>query len=448
MTPISASDLLLFVGLPYVALAVLVVGSIVRFRRDRFSYSARSSQFLESRRLLWGSVPFHLGILLLLLGHLAPFVAPGVWRELTARRTFLYGVEAVGVAAAILAALGLTVLLARRVTAGRVQPVSTVLDLIVVSLLLAQVVVGLGVALGDRWGAAWSPATTTPYLWSLLTLRPEVSYVAALPPLVKLHLAGAWVIFLLVPFTRLVHVFSVPVGYLTRPLQRVVWATSRRLEAAHGEERRRGEERRYLIKGLVGAGAAGALLATGVFEKLFLYLRGPEMTLDEEAELLRKRLELLQRTAEQHQLELERMRSLYIRVARVGELSATEGKYFTDYQMRPALAFRGKDGLPLLISAKCTHLGCTVSGQVDTQGRLLCPCHISYFNLQTGIPEPGSPAKAPLPKLGWVLRDASGNVVASRSPSGELVGEPFTDLLDSYDVYIARQFSEATGGKA
>jgi nitrate reductase gamma subunit len=445
MTDTSPFDLFLFVGLPYLALAVLVAGSIVRYRRDRSSYSARSSQFLESRRLLWGSVPFHLGILILLVGHLIPFLAPDLWAALTAREGFLYAVEAIGVAAAVLAAAGLAVLLVRRVTAGRLQPVSGVLDVVVVGLLLAQVAVGLGVALGHRWGAAWSPATTTPYLWSLLTLRPDVSYVAPLPPLVKIHLAGAWVIFLLVPFTRLVHFFSVPLGYLTRPFQKVVWATSRRLEAASVAERRRVEERRYLLKGMVGVGAAGALLALGVAEKLFLFLRGPEMTLEEETDLLRKRLERLEMTAEERELQLERLRSPYIRVARVGELSESQGSYFIDYLMRPALAFRGRDGLPLLISAKCTHLGCTVASGVDARGRLLCPCHVSYFDLASGDPEPGSPAKAPLPKLGWVLRDAEGNVVASRSPAGELVGEPFTDLLESYDVYIARQFEGTSG---
>lgn len=445
MTDASPFDLFLFVGLPYVALAVLVVGSVVRYRRDRFSFSALSSQFLESRRLLWGSVPFHLGILILFVGHLVPFLAPGIWRELTSREPFLYAVEAVGVAAAVLTVAGLAVLLVRRVTAGRLQPVTTVLDLVVVGLLLAQVAVGLGVALGYRWGAAWSAGTTTPYLWSLLTLRPDLSYVAPLPPLVKLHLAGAWVLFLLVPFTRLVHVFSVPLGYLTRPFQKVVWATSRRLEAAHATERRRVEERRDLMKGLLGVGAAGTLLALGVAEKLFLYLRGPEMTLEEETQLLQKRLERLEMTAEERELQLERLRSPYIRVARLGELSQTQGRYFIDYQMRPALAFRGDDGLPLLISAKCTHLGCTVSSQVDGAGRLLCPCHVSYFDLASGAPEPGSPAKTPLPRLGWMLRDAEGNLVASLAPAGELVGEPFTDLLDSYDVYIARRLEGPAG---
>jgi nitrite reductase/ring-hydroxylating ferredoxin subunit len=149
-------------------------------------------------------------------------------------------------------------------------------------------------------------------------------------------------------------------------------------------------------------------------------------------------------SAEERELQLERMRSAYIRVAAFGELSPTEGRYFTDYLMRPALAFLGDDGLPLLISAKCTHLGCTVSSQVDGRGRLLCPCHVSYFDLETGAPEPGSPAKAPLPQLGWVLRDAAGNVVASRSPSGETAGEAgeaAPEQLAELDVWIARRFA-------
>ncbi len=190
----------------------------------------------------------------------------------------------------------------------------------------------------------------------------------------------------------------------------------------------------------MGVGAAGALLSIGVLDKLARYFRGPELSLEQETGLLRKRLERLEMTAEQRQLELERLRQPYIRVARVGELSRDQGHYFIDYKMRPALAFRDDSGLPLLISAKCTHLGCTVASQVDDQGRLTCPCHVSYFDVETGVPYPGSPAKAPLPLLGWVLKDAEGNLVASRSPAGALVGEPFTDLLDGYDVFIAREY--------
>ena len=435
----SLVDLFLFVALPYLALVLLVLGSIYRYRTRRFTYSALSSQFLESRSLKWGTVPFHIGILVLFVGHLLPFLVPDLWRELTSRRAFLLTVETVGVAAAALTVVGLSVLFLRRITVRKLQEVSTVLDLLVVLLLLLQVVVGLGVAVMHRWGAAWSVGTTTPYLWSLLTLRPDVTYVAALPPLARLHLVGAWMLFLLVPFSRLVHVFSLPLSYLVRPPQRVVWATRRRLEEAVEAARHR-EARRHLIKGLAGAGAAGLLLSLGVLDKLFGFFQGPRMTLEEESELLGKKLRRLERTAEERELELERMREPYILVGRLGDLETDRGTYFIDYQMRPALAFRTRRGLPLLISAKCTHLGCTVASEADDRRRLLCPCHISYFDLETGEPEPGSPAKEPLPHLGWVLRESDGTIVLSRSPSGQTVGDYVPERLDDYEVWIARSF--------
>lgn len=226
-----AVDLLLFVGLPYVALASLVMGTFVRYRSHRFGISALSSQMLESRRLLWGSVPFHVGILVLFAGHLLPVLFPGLWRRAVVHREFLLAVEVVGAAAGILALVGLAVLLVRRLTSARLLGATRFMDLTVVVLLLAQVGLGLWVALGLRWGAVWSTGTTTPYLWSLVTFQPDASYVARMPLAVQLHLVGAWLIFLLVPFSRLIHLFSVPLAYLVRPPQKVVWASRRRLEA-------------------------------------------------------------------------------------------------------------------------------------------------------------------------------------------------------------------------
>jgi len=226
-----AFDLVLFVGLPYAALLSLVVGSIVRYRRDRLGLSAFSSQMLESRRLLWGSIPFHLGIGVLFLGHLVPFLLPDLWRRAMARPSVLWTVETIGAAAALLALFGLVVLLLRRVTSSRLLGATRFMDLAVVILLLAQVGLGLWVALGSRWGAVWSTGTTTPYLWSLVTLHPRVTLAADLPLAARLHLTGAWLVFLVVPFSRLIHVFSLPLGYLVRPPQRVIWASRRRLEA-------------------------------------------------------------------------------------------------------------------------------------------------------------------------------------------------------------------------
>lgn len=439
MSPQTESLILL--GLPYAAILVFLVGIIRRYRRARFSVSALSSQFLEAKWIAWGSIPFHLGIIILFFGHLIPFLLPGPWRIFVSNRAALLTVEAIGMGAAILCIVGLTVLFVRRVTHRAVQSITTVPDLIVLGLLLFQVAVGLGVATLHRWGAVWSVGTTTPYLWSLVTLRPDATLVTGMPPLMKLHLAGAWVILALVPFTRLSHMFSIPLQYLTRPPQKVVWSSPRRRLAEELVVGHEIEGRRLLLRGAVGVGAAGVLLSIGVMEKLFGYFRGPDMSVEEEATLLNKRLERLAMTTEQRELQLERMRSSYIYVARLGDLSHNQGFYFIDYHMRPAMAFRTVEGTPHLISAKCTHLGCTVAKDVDSEGRVLCPCHVSYFDVRTGTPEAGSPAKAPLPTLGWVLRDPFGEIIASRTAGGALDGD-LSRLSDDHEVWIARRLAE------
>ncbi len=431
----------LFIGLPYAAVAALVAGLAWRYRAHRYGVSALPSQFLESRRLLWGVIPWHLGIALVLAGHLAAFLAPGLWRDLVGSPGRLAVVESIGSAAATLALLGLGVLIVRRITVARLQPVTRVTDFLLLGVLLFQVITGLGVAHAHRSGALWATQTATPYLWSLFTLRPDLSYVEGLPPMVKLHIAGNWVFVLLIPFSRLPHMFSWPLRYLVRPPLKVVWATARRFERNPAIVEAV-ESRRLFLKASLGLGTATALLSLGTFDKLFRFFRGPAMAASEEAEFLRKKLHRLEQAARQRELEVERLDSEYIFVANLDELSPTEGRYFTDYRMRPALAFKGPDGLPLLISAKCTHLGCTVASQVDAEGRLLCPCHISYFDLQTGKPNAGSPAKDPLPILGWVLKDAAGNVLAGRGPSGTLEGASDPAALAGAGVYIARRYEE------
>lgn len=221
-------ELFLFAGLPYLSLFLLIFGSIYRYRSNRFSYSALSSQFLEDCRLRWGSLPWHAGILVILAGHLIPFFFPRLWARATVSLPFLLAVETVGMAAALLSLVGLVILLYRRMSSSKLQPVTSVMDLAVLCLLLIQIALGLGIALFHRWGAAWSAGTTTPYLWSLLQFQPDVGLVTDLPLLVKFHLVGAWILFLLVPFSRLIHIFSLPFSYLVRPFQKVVWVGPRR----------------------------------------------------------------------------------------------------------------------------------------------------------------------------------------------------------------------------
>lgn len=232
----SATSQFLFVGLPYVAIATLLVGTILRWRRDRFSWSALSSQVLESRLLAWGTVPFHAGLVVLLAGHVLPLLFPSTWQRLMGRPGWLATVETIGLAAALAAGAGLAVLIVRRSTTGRIRAVSTVMDAIVLGVLLVQVATGIDVATRHRWGSVWSTGTTTPYLWSLATLRPDASLVDGLPVLVRVHLSGAWILAIVFPFSRLVHMLSFPLGYLARPPQRVLWAA--RYRKAPEPERR------------------------------------------------------------------------------------------------------------------------------------------------------------------------------------------------------------------
>lgn len=432
-----------FIGLPYLALFTLVAGTIYRFRAQRFTVTAMGSQFLESDQLRWGNMAWHVGILIILVGHLVPFLLPGLWQSLTAIPVFLISVEVIGVIAAFMALIGLTVLFVRRFASARVAAATSTADLVLLILIILQIVIGIAVATGYRWGASWSASTTTPYLWSLLTLQPRVDYIAGLPPTVKLHLVLAWLIFMIVPFTRLVHMFSLPIAYLWRAPQKVVWTTLRPLQGATETARALLDSRRHFVRGAAGVSVAAGLLAVGVLDKLIAFFRMPGMTPEQEAELQRKRLKRLQLAAQERELEIERLTEDYIFVAQLAELSERDGRYFTDYQMRPALAFKDEKGLPLLISAKCTHLGCTVASTVQN-GQILCPCHMSWFDVKTGEPARDAVTRVPLPRLGWVLMDPQGALVASQGPAGEVIGEVDPSKAGAYGVYIARKFEERT----
>ncbi len=435
-----------YVGLPYAALALLVGGTVWRFKRDRFTITSLSSQVLEARTLAFGSLPWHVGILVVFVGHLIPFLVPELWQAVTANPAVLIGVEIVGLGAAVLAALGLGVLLTRRLLNARIQAVTSTMDLVILLLLMVQVLLGIVVAITAPYGAAWSAGTLMPYVRGLFTLSPDAALVAEMPAVIKAHVVLAFVTLALVPFTRLVHALVVPIHYLFRLPQRVVWASIRRAEELDNQPGGDpAEGRRDLVKGALGLAGAGVLLAAGVLDKLVRFVKGDAMSKDQKEHHMAQKLGRLEQTASQRALELERMRSETITVAKLSELQPKSGKYFIDYQMRPALAFQDEKGLPILISAKCTHLGCTVGSQADDQGRILCPCHISYFDIKTGRPNDGAPAKEPLPRLGWVIRDAKGKVLASRSADGTVEGsvDPKAPDAASYEVCIAKKYEEA-----
>ncbi|MGE5783960.1 MAG: respiratory nitrate reductase subunit gamma [Myxococcales bacterium] len=433
------TEQVLYVGLPYVAIVLFIGGTAWRYAAQRYSISSLSSQFLEDRWLGVGSLPWHLGILVVLAGHLVAFAFPTVWRSVLSVPVFLHTVEIVGLAAAVACALGIGTLLVRRVLRGRLQPVTTWLDYLVLVLLLAEVSLGILTATAHRWGALWSTGTIMPFVKSLLTLQPKLELVSELPPLARAHLVVAFVLFGIAPFTRLIHAVFVPLQYLFRAPQRVVWSSERRKQAVDAEPGGDPDlARRHLIEGVVGATAAAALLGVGVADKVAGYFVQPALTKVDKKNLLTERHLRVMMTAEERALELERLSNDFILISPYSELSKKNGRYFIDYEMRPALAFLGDDGIPIVLSAKCTHLGCTVGKDVDDQGRILCPCHVSHFDVRSGHPNQSAPAKAPLPKLPWAARDAAGKVVGAMGIDGKYVGSRDTALLSRCNVYAAK----------
>ncbi len=139
-------DSLLFIALPYLAIFVGVFGSIYRIRTAPMTYSSLSSQFLESKGLMWGSLPWHIGITVILLAHVIAFLAPGFWQSLVSHQTVLAAVESIGLGLSILCLLGLIILGLRRLTSAKLQAVTSVMDLVVMLLLLLQVGLGMAIA--------------------------------------------------------------------------------------------------------------------------------------------------------------------------------------------------------------------------------------------------------------------------------------------------------------
>jgi nitrate reductase gamma subunit len=229
-------DQVLFAVAPYVAVVLLVLVSIQRYRSQRFSYSSLSSQFLENQQHFWGLVPFHYGILTVLGGHFVAFLIP---REILAWNSHplrLYILELSALVFGLLTLVGLIAAVARRLSTSKVRWVTSKADWILYAMLLLQVASGVWVAVFYPWGSSWYAASAAPYLWSLLELNPDISYVTNLPFMVKLHIVNAWTLIGFFPFTRLVHVLVVPNPYLWRRPQVVRWYRRSASPAISGEK--------------------------------------------------------------------------------------------------------------------------------------------------------------------------------------------------------------------
>ncbi|MDC0766490.1 respiratory nitrate reductase subunit gamma [Streptomyces sp. HD] len=211
---------LLWGVLPYVTFALLVAGLIWRHRYDRFGWTTRSSQVYESKLLNIASPAFHYGILFVLVGHLIGLFVPQSWTdalgvgEHTYHLFSLYG----GTAAGILTVAGIVLLIYRRRTNAPVFRATTVNDQLMYVVLLAAIAMGMVAKLAHSSGDGYDyRQSIAPWARSLFTLQPDLDRMAGVPVLYQIHAVIGMALIALVPYTRLVHMFSAPVQYLFRP---------------------------------------------------------------------------------------------------------------------------------------------------------------------------------------------------------------------------------------
>lgn len=214
---------LLFGYYPYIAISVFFIGSLARYDRDQYTWRTGSSQFLRADELRLGSNLFHIGILLLFVGHFVGLLTPpDVYHALglsTSAKQIL-AVVAGGVFGGV-CLKGMIILIRRRLTDPRIRATSSRMDIFILLLIAAQLVLGLltlPISIYHSDGA--NMLLLSEWAQRIVTFRSGAAdQLSEIGIVFKLHLLLGQTLFLVFPFSRLVHVWSVPLGYVTRPYQ-------------------------------------------------------------------------------------------------------------------------------------------------------------------------------------------------------------------------------------
>jgi len=217
---------LLFGIYPYICLVVLAVGSIIRYDREPFTWRSGSSQLLRRRQLIWGSNLFHIGVLIVFLGHLFGLLTPlWIYEAIGIGHTFKQLMAMiVGGVAGVFCLIGALMLLQRRLGDPRIRKTSGFGDIAILILLTLQLLLGLStifVSAQHLDGGEMIALMT--WAQGIFSFQADAaSYVQNAHWIFKLHLFLGLTIFLVFPFTRLVHMLSVPARYLWRPGYQIV----------------------------------------------------------------------------------------------------------------------------------------------------------------------------------------------------------------------------------
>jgi nitrate reductase gamma subunit len=216
----TATELVLWVIIPYLCIALFVGGHVWRYRYDKFGWTTRSSQLYEDRLLRWGSPLFHFGILFVFLGHVMGLGVPKAWTEAVGITEGMYHVMAVslGALAGFGTIVGMAILIYRRRTIGPVFSATTPMDKVMYFFLALVIVLGLWNTVASNILGHYDYRESVSVWFRgifYFDLQPEL--IAGSPVGFQAHALTAFILFALWPFTRLVHVFSAPLGYFTRP---------------------------------------------------------------------------------------------------------------------------------------------------------------------------------------------------------------------------------------
>lgn len=218
----TANEILLWDVLPYVTIAIFVVGMVWRFRYDKFGWTTRSSQLYERSILRIASPLFHLGMLAVLAGHVVGLLIPESWTQAVGISEHVYHINAVilGAIAGLATLVGVVMLIYRRRTNGPVFAATTKNDktmyvflVTAICLGLITTMVGAGV-IGDGYNYR---ETVSPWFRSIFLLQPEGELMTEVPLSFQIHIIAGMALFMVWPWTRLVHAFSAPLGYVFRP---------------------------------------------------------------------------------------------------------------------------------------------------------------------------------------------------------------------------------------
>ena len=217
----SGLTLLFWIAMPYVAIAVFVVGHVWRWRVDQYGWTTRSSQLQESRLLSIGGPIFHYATFAAIGGHVLGILIPASWTAAVGIDEGMYRAisASLGTIAGLLVAVGLLVLVYRRVSVPRVRVTTSRTDVLAYVLLTIVIGLGLGETVGVNLLGGGYDYRSTVALWfrGLFLLNPRPELMVSAPPVYQAHVILAWLLFMVWPFSRLVHAWSYPLMFLGRP---------------------------------------------------------------------------------------------------------------------------------------------------------------------------------------------------------------------------------------